>query len=712
MFQRLSRFFKGVALLEAGSAILFFGSLIHRPDLAEQGLQALRELEARGYVTPTPEDPLRVYPAETSGLFDGSHAGGWRPGVISIRENPVGSVGRRAYLRHELMHEASFRTCGGKLPIWAEEAAAMDFAGDPGDGALTAPATEAEIVHLRRRVRLGARLDAGSYRTLSAMVASYGWPREACAVSGEIAGALQTTRPSGDPHFSYVLASVLSGRVLESEGDLGTRHPPGSLLKIPYAAALRGVPGDLLGEELASSDTARLLGHRAHLDLSQFRLLLSPIPDSLLADAPPEGFGAKEEALWKRYLGERDPDGGFPLEGNLREITLVLRASLLWRPAHFSGLSRNGFMEGSTLYPEPESDKRILRRLRAISKTGTVSDARGNPLVGHLMVAWPVEAPLYLAIFRSQGMNGGANIRRASKILEKWESPYPAQAARVRVRLLSLAPRSSWEILEECPGIERDGAQGWRVQVSTCGSFRILSTARGSQSERLVSGVLHSSPDGQMVVLETDPETYADGVLFSEAQDLRGEARKALRAAIVWNATWGSRPHTDTQSLCDTTHCMVFRGSPSENARKHSDRTDSTLLRLLDRLATQGGQRWLPFSKGGVERWEREISAAELQRAANEPRVLDVRRERTGKGDVVIHLDYTENAEVVSCEIFRNRLKLPSCPEAIRPHAVGGAWVMTGTGEGHGQGFSVERARALAQSGLSAAEILTDAYGR
>ena len=183
----------------------------------------------------------------------------------------------------------------------------------------------------------------------------------------------------------------------------------------------------------------------------------------------------------------------------------MLRASLLYRPEFFAGLAQNGFVETSTLYGESELDKLALRNLQALSKTGTVSDARGSPLAGHLMVAWPADSPAYLAVFRSLGVNGAANLHRAAKILEQWAQRFPRDSGKVRVRLLSRVPRGPWESLDQCPSLSTENDQGRKRRVSTCGTFRILCGARGSRSERLVSGVLESTVDDQTVVLETDP---------------------------------------------------------------------------------------------------------------------------------------------------------------------------------------------------------------
>ncbi len=712
MSGRVKGFIRSVALFEAGAAIIFFGSLMHRPDLAEQGAKALRELGEIGYEIPRDSSPIRIYPADGSNGLDSAHAGAWRPGVVSLRENPKGNAGPEVYLRHELMHEASFRTCGGKLPLWAEEAAAIHFSGELAEQpAAAGPPTASELDCLRNRVRTGARLDPASYAVLARLVAAYGWPREPCSTSKEIAGLIGSPDAAGSSGFSYVLMSLVSGRIFESRGDLETKYPPGSLLKIPYAAALGSVSREAAGEELAASDTTRLLKRRTALDIERYRLLVSAAGDSPLGRLDLGGLASiEDERLWRQYLGERGPDGNFPFEADLRGLALVMRASLLSQSSRFSGLSENGFAERSTLYPAPEEEKAILRKLRALSKTGTVSDERGSPVAGHLMVAWPAEDPAFLAVFRTAGASGASNLRLASKVLEKWSLRYPAQLGKVRVRLLTLVPRSSWEIADTSPSFEIQARGGRKDRVSLSGGFGIVSSAKGSRSERLVRGVLESSPDGEQVVLITDPESYADAVLDSEAGGLRGESRKAMRAAIFWNGTHGEGRHRETLSLCDTTHCMVFLGSLPEESEKPRDLTDPNLLKLLDRLAAEMKCNWLPFSKGGNEKWERATPAAELDKLVGESAVLDIRRERRRSGEVAIHLIYPESEEVVPCEVFRGKLKLPSCPEAVVRDEGRGGWVFEGLGEGHGRGLSVEKARALGEAGWSAGAILEDAY--
>jgi hypothetical protein len=708
-----TRIFRTAILREAGGALLFFGVLAGQPELHEAGRAALAELAARGYRVPDAEQPARIFPALTGGDLSGRHAGGWRPGVVYLRPQPQGALAAAVYLRHELMHEASYRSCGGKLPRWAEEAAAMSFSGELRGMELTAAPSEEEVERLRAAVRQDAPLASGSLSALRGLAAREGWPEAPCAVSPALEKLLGAPFDQAGG-LGYSLVSLLSGRVLESGGDQNARFPPGSLLKIPYAASLRDAPAQALGAELAASDTAALLRRKPAFDPVRYRLLLSPAknatPDARGAVALPclarESAGGHpagpDERNWRACLGERGDEGRYPFAANLPELAAILRASLLSRPEYFAGLARNGETPKSTLAGQAPEDKAALRELRALAKTGTASDERGQPLVGHLLAAWPAEAPVYLALFRQRAVSGAAVLRRAAPLLRRWRAERPAQYGKVRVRLLSLAPRAQWEILDECPAFSAGDAR-----VSLCGRFRIVSSVRGGRSERLVSGVLREPAAGGPAILETDGETYADAVLDAEARHLRGAAREALRAAIVWNGAHGAHRHGDTRSLCDTTHCMVFLGALPETKPSRAS-ADPKLLALLDQLAAVKQMDWLPFATGGAEPWERRLSASEIGARTGETQVLDLRRERRKNGAIFIHLIYPEAEEALPCEIFRNALKLPACPDSVRP--VENAWLFQGVGAGHGMGLSIDRAQALSEAGREAADILRDAY--
>jgi hypothetical protein len=175
-----------IRLYEAGAIILFFGILNQQTDLKQSGINALAELAAQGYQIPAANDPVRVFPVLTQAHFSSHHAGGWSPGNIYLRVQPEGDFGASVYLRHELFHEASFRSCGEHLPEWAEEIGAMRFSGElEVEGVITWPSKE-EIQNFHARIQKGAPLN-GKYRMLLKHLASQiVWPTQPCVIPSKL----------------------------------------------------------------------------------------------------------------------------------------------------------------------------------------------------------------------------------------------------------------------------------------------------------------------------------------------------------------------------------------------------------------------------------------------------------------------------------------------------------------------------------------------
>ncbi|MGR8929196.1 MAG: hypothetical protein ACU836_01060 [Gammaproteobacteria bacterium] len=685
-------------LFDTGAAVLFFGALAQQPQLHETAKVVLSELAALGYQVPTESQPVRLFPALTSGEFSSHHAGGWRPGVIYLRMNPHGAFDEGVYLRHELFHEASHLSCDGRLPAWAEEAGALHFSGElfPLNGG--GWPDDNELQPFRTHIRQGAPLTASDRELLARMVNIADWPDTPCAISPKIQ---QTLGSAFDDigNSAYVLMNLQSGRLLESSGDMQNRSPPGSLLKLVFAASLSQANPDVLSEELAASDSEKLLQRRRDFLPSRYRLLLSPITDQRL----PETLEV-ENKDWLAFLGGRSDNGNFPVLPTLPELALAIRGALLSKPEYFMGLTHNGSQPSSTLFDQAEADKNQLRQMQVLAKTGTVSTSEGKPLAGHLLLAWPAPHPVYVAIFRQQGKSGAAILPKAVPLLKKWQKAYPPRYATVRVHLLSLTDRSSWEARNDCPELT-----AMQQRFTVCGEFHIVSSARGSRSDRVVRGVLYETGDKGPTVLETDMQSYVDGVLAAEAQDLPAGARQALRAVVAWNAAHGRHRHPGSSSLCDTTHCMAFLGEQTSNPASRTEAIDIDLVALLDGLAAESNMGWLPFAAGGDERWQRQISATELGKRFDEKQILDIRRERRKNGGIFIRLYYPDNEESLSCEVFRNTLKLPSCPDSIN-EIDQESWLFQGLGAGHGLGLSVARAKALALKGRNVRQILEDAY--
>jgi hypothetical protein len=266
------------------------------------------------------------------------------------------------------------------------------------------------------------------------------------------------------------------------------------------------------------------------------------------------------------------------------------------------------------------------------------------------------------------------------------------RAARIRGDEIDELP-SDWQTLRDALGTGTIlcAAGPWEVRVADGSprpyagtfSFRPLperrpdpgTTAREAHARR-----------GSEVIFRTTLASYVSGVLAAEDASLTGEAAVALAEVVAHDARVGR--HRD-RPLCDTTHCQAFLGTAAP--------TDDVSRALeLTELPTD---RWLPYFRGGVERWEVRRSRAEVQA------VLGRATRITGDGRT-IEVTRSGGVERRPCEPVRAALRLQGCPtEAVLE---GETVRLRGRGRGHGLGLDVEAAR---RSGLTAEELLRRAYG-
>ena len=691
MSGRRRRFF------DFSAPLIFFGALSALTDLRQVGHQALEEAGALGYAVNSLEhDPIKVYPMAKGAPGESSHGGSWRPGVIYLRLNPRGALTLGHYLRHELMHALIHRTCGDRLPLWAEEGAALAFAG--GVPPTTQGIGQRDIERMKVWAEAGSPMNQGVQQVLLNWIAEYGWPKKPCDVPGDLAEVFRSTGSS----FSYGLSYVLSGRTIEKRGQ-DVALPLGSLLKIPYRASLKprqagGLKAPALDQALLESDDETLLSQP--MDLSFYRLLLGNI-----GQGPPR---------WdhRELVGLRGYHGGFRIKGSIKEAMQMLRASLLVQPQAFEALASNGVVKGSTLHGADPGGLRALASLNALAKTGTVSSKTGRIKWGYLMVAWPSQGPEFLAVFRQEGVSGRGVLAKAMPYLRRWKAERRLAYGQVPLHVMSRLPRTSWDMAAPCPLLEGTW-EGEPIQFSRCGSLDVVSQARGSRKFRRYYGVMRLANEGDPVRLVTDPESYADGVLASEASHLVGEGQKALRAVIHWNATkGGERWHKKAGyesyvGLCDTTHCAVFQGEHAGGLRA-TQATNSELLKTLDEL-TKGKEPWLAFSKGGLAPWNIRKNQAELKVIFGE-NPLNIRRARLKSGKVLMEIEFPYDHIRWPCETFRSALKLPSCPSRVVYDKEEGTYRFLGQGAGHGNGISLTLLEQLSREGVTARDMILRAY--
>lgn len=695
---------RSLPLLDAAGILIFTGVLLHNPALQQAGESALKDLSASGYTVPTAQSPVHIDPLTAPSR----HAGWWRPGHILLRANPHSTFPETVYLRHELMHEAVYRTCSESFPNWAREAVALSFSGEIRGVERRAPAQE-EIDALRKAISRKIELRDANLETLAALVAKHGWPAAPCSFSPAIQELLENKEASTAGQFSYLLMSVTSGRVFETSGHARERRPLGSLMKLPYVATLRDGLREDEARALLASDSTTLRNSAERLDLHAYQSYV-------------EGSGVpwRGELSPSVLLGERDHVGGFPLTFSLLEAARLLRSVLLTHSDRLTVLRKQGHDPRSTLTKAPPAFIALLDATGAGAKTGTVSTERGDPIVGHLAVFWPTSNPRYLAVFRHEGIRGADVTKRAEQVLKTWSKRYPAELSTVSVMIGSLLPKEAVTIKP----FANDGSCNILPlpdgrSTTTCGAWRVTTKARGARPERVVHGIW----DQNQRVIVTDVESYSDGVIAAEGAALPQAARDALRAIIAWNGTQaGSMRHPDTNALCDSTHCMVYLGDLPETVRIGNatpGHISWDLVRLsgtLSKTQTFDPHGWLPFSLGGDESWQRTIKATALFKLSHGETILDIRRERLRDGNVSIRFIYQSGDEVISCERFMTLMNLPSCPDAVKKSEIlspdGDQYDVAGQGRGHGQGFTLKRAEYLAKQGLKADEILRDAFDK
>lgn len=730
-------------LLAAAPPFHTDGELEPQGEVQRVATEAWTQLEARyreatGAEPPASRKPVRI---RRSTRLRPGQSGAGRPGSVELRQSRPWrlDVREREALRHEIAHQFLWTVC----PASADDRLFHEAFAVATSGEVQSWAAEGylSLPQARRLLERAPSLDSrNARRALSRLVSEDGGPdalpsslrrRLRLCASGAGWGAPMDVEELAAPaehagSDAFVVLSRHSGEILIKEGAYRLPMPFGSTLKPFIVAGADRSPPELPPRsrraEWACGDG---LPKRVDARTALLRSCNGYFLDWAERSPDAAGFGAFGDALLRLGL-DRPPRDMSEAIGIRATLTLPpIALAQAWRllaearPELLEVLRMN--VVRGTL-----SGLDASKRLSAFAtKTGTVRDASSRPRLG-LVVA--VSEDVVAVMVRRDRMPRTFAGELADRLArEGLLTPTRRGLDAASVQVFGLLPSNTVEI--RCPGeafrVPRgDGApeglgRDWvkLAEASRSGTALCVGApwfARfPGEAGREYAGIFVGDPAppwqgstnipkkaqrarrGSDFIFRTTRLLYVAGVLTSEDAQLRGEARIALGRVVDHNerhSRHGSRP------VCDTTHCQAFKGTPAPRAE---DR------RLFD-LPPLPWKRWLPFSRGGDEPWEQTRSLAEVN-AVIGPWVgaltfreghVHLLRPEAGRHGIY------ERAVRLPCELLRNPLKLPSCPErAVRE---GASLTFRGKGEGHGEGLDVERAK---RSGLSNERILREAYG-
>jgi hypothetical protein len=227
---------------------------------------------------------------------------------------------------------------------------------------------------------------------------------------------------------------------------------------------------------------------------------------------------------------------------------------------------------------------------------------------------------------------------------------------------------------------------------------------------------------GSSLVIETSARHYIKNVIASEYPNGYEATLKALALAAGYNAQ--SHRHDD-RPLCDSSHCQIFSSSQklmktlkqnrlneivqwSLKAISQSLHNQAIMEKKLDNECAP--RAWYPFSLGGREEWSQNVSHGEIAAAFNFPDSKNIgvsfstpetSEDLSPTKYLLVHHRYAPLK--MTCETFRNQMKLPSCPQKIFPQE--NSVRFYGRGEGHGQGIDLKESDLFAGRGFSGEQI-------
>src|SRR5215472_1675312 len=384
-------------------------------------------------------------------------------------------------------------------------------------------------------------------------------------------------------------------------------------------------------------------------------------------------------------------------------------------------------------------DSGWFRDRRVAFKTGTVRDTAGRPIDSWVVAVGPRDvsgAPAFVAALHA---NNRATPSLLPELKRRLTAALTGLERSAQVQILGLVPESSVGVAcaGASPMLVRSPAGVWRLETlsarRTPGSLAAGETfvcpaaplevtfedGHRAQKKRNYFGALTveaplplSATDssvplrersararrGSRFSLTTSERSYAVSSLLSEMPSGHVQLLAALSLVVRNNRL--TRRHGD-RPPCDTTHCSLFGqdGAASAAARSRAER--AVALAAPFEIAAESAERpWLPFYLGGSEVWTEHRAASEVSEALG----LDGEIRTLTRLDDGVFEAAAYAPRRFPCEVLRNQLRLPSCPEQVR--AVGGEIVFRGRGEGHGDGLDLTSASAAAAEGADFRALL------
>ncbi len=706
-------------------AIFLYGELQRQNKLYETVVNLQTELQSYGYKFGNPAQNLRIYPfsknnnSTINNHFNGI-GGTWSPYKIFVQPNPIKPYTVELFLKHELMHEANFHTCKGKLPIWADEASALAFSGEVKLNN-SDEFKENELTDLKTDIKLDTSLKTTSRKALAVLIKRYGWNIKApCTIPENITSFLNSRKQQESGEIAWRIIHLVSGKVIRYSGSQTKLAPLGSLLKIPVYASIDSSKLSKetlikLSDALLASDSNKMLYlNKIYNYFNKERFFSIINSNSYSLNEEDLQYLKSSNSLEKWMLGERKSNENWFHSLNLIQAAWLMRNSILSGDKElFKKLENNGIHKNSTLFKNSEKLKKLLQHYKVLAKTGSTGNKNGKPYYGHVLYLWPKANPQYLAIFRQEGVNGFVVAEHSLQHLADFISSFKGyeedvSPGIVKVELYSKLKDKKVKISADCPTFASnwyESSQNGSVKFSTCGTFTISLLGQKNIKEKIILGGLQEI--GNQFYLLTDPISYTNAVVQAEDSKIKGEAQKAFRSIIYWNALFSHK----TNPICDTTKCMVFLGNSATdlknvNRLNDSEQIDPNLISYLNALKLK--EKWLMFAKGGVAPWRISISSAKLNSMLQTSLILSIQRYIVEEHKIKIHVQYSDSEEYLDCELFRNKLKLYSCPDSISFDRIKKEWFFSGFGEGHGTGFNVEYNKLMAVKGKSAIELLKE----